>query len=1084
MRKSYLILSGLAAASTLAFATTPEVMELPLNFDPMNLNFSFPIEKLNTDGKAKRAETPAQPAKKGMMKQIRKADAKQYEMFVAAQTYQKDYAFNYDGGDVTTYDITVTVDGNTATISNFFNLEAQSTDWSKGVDYDVTGVYDPDAKTITIPVSDNIDNATICGTIGDYYTEILMAGTVNEDNKMTNTRDLVLNVVGDFEALTTDMDFGIMHWTEWGGLLGTQTMYRKFHACVPTEEPRLMAFNNSYDFGETYPNTPTERSMTIVNISDTDVDYVIDVEADEDAFKAEPFAGVANARSAFDVTFTLDCPVDGEFEGLATISYEGIDADPDPIEVLMFGTVIPYPDYSAVVTGGEFNLTTGIDYPFEITTLEDGTTVARSTINGRYGKSFLSAEFEVPAGHIGTFSWKGESTNVSYWYQNAGGLFVDTMDSAYKAETGTADISGSIELAPGKHFVRFQYDGYYYTGDEKNGMYVYDLNLELAAAPAVGVEVATPEVNLGNFLIRDENGVEGYGTIRLLNRGIELLTVSSVSSDKEEITAQATQLPAELLEYVEIPVTLKAIEPGKIDATVTIETSAGEVKANVSALVRKMADFSQVVTEGIELVTSFDTDTQNPFEVVDGVAFNSNSGTPDDTPYVTSWFKINFTVPAGKAAHMSWDGHFDGQLNEENPYAADYANVEYQHPMNSGTGPYILGNVDAGSETVFADDFWHDKLVCIPGDHYLKFNYNRNGDGIISERDLFEIYNVRFVVEDFPEHGVKADTEELTFDDIYVGYNRYSTAVVKLTNTGSEPLQVLDVEADHPFYGVFYENATAQWNNTMEVGVWFYPSEEGKFEGTVVFKTTGGDVPVHCYGGTKAGEGILLIGDVEDEAAGWSFYDADGDGECWNLGYNMWGQMPAYVHEGNDCFGSASYSYYNGYIEPDNWLFSPVVSIPESGAKLRWYAASHHRERYAENYSVYVEEADVMAEVVNLDEFDPVFSETLEPESADVWVENVVDLDAYAGQDICIAFRHHDCNGQFVLKIDDIFVYTNDRWDTETGVKAVGSDSKAVSTEIFDINGIRRSTLSEGVNIVRVTRADGTVTSHKIMLGK
>ena len=310
------------------------------------------------------------------------------------------------------------------------------------------------------------------------------------------------------------------------------------------------------------------------------------------------------------------------------------------------------------------------------------------------------------------------------------------------------------------------------------------------------------------------------------------------------------------------------------------------------------------------------------------------------------------------------------------------------------------------------------------------------------------------------------------------------TAVVNLKNTGSEVLEITGEESSHPFYGVVPEYAKAQYNQTVQVGLWFFPSEEGDFNGGVTFQTNAGDVVINCHGTTKPMEGILLCGDVEDDAYGWSFYDADADGNCWSLGYSLWGDAPQWVHSGHDCFGSNSYTYDAGAIKPDNWLFSPVITIPADGAMLQWYAAAHHHERYAENYSVYVVDPEEVADPANLDNQTALFSETLEPEAADVWQERTLDLAEYADQNVQIAFRHHDCDGQYVLKIDDIFVFDMEKW-ASLGVENIGdSFGEAVSTEIYDLNGIRLNSLTEGVNIVRVTYSDGTVKTHKIIVRK
>lgn len=1089
MRKSTILLASLAGFSSLALAVVPEVIDLPANFDAWNLNFKLPLEKL----RAPENVTPTEPraAKPSKMRVIHKegADAKEY--FVAAQKYHKDYQFVYEGGDITTYPIDIKVDGDKVTFSKLFNLEAQSTEWSVGVDYDIVGTYDAAAGTITIPTSTNFEQATIAGTIGDYYSEVLAAGTVTPDSKMAPVDELVFNVIGDFEAITTNTSFGIMNYTNDGSAnYGAQAIYRGFYAILPTDEPKLVAFNDSYIFTDSFVGQGASGTFSVVNVSDAEVDFAIECESDGDSFSADPEVGSIPARTAQEITVNFLPQEVGEFEGLVTLNYDGLNSDPTPIEIFYQATAIPTPDYSAAVKSGDFTFTTNIEFPFEMTTLEDGTEVARSTVNGQYGTSKLNVEFEVPEGNIGVFTWKGESRNASvetgFWYQNAGGYFIDNADAA--AETFQInlvdDIARSLEFAPGRHSVRFQYEGLYYSGNEKNGLYVYDLELVNTPAESDGVVIDTPEVNFGNFMITDENGVEGQQSLVIRSKGLNPLSVTNITSSSENFVATKPSSEAGLLETIEIPVMFRATEPAEYEAEITIETTAGNVTANVKALVRKMADFSSVVTKGADCVTGFSTDFSFPFEVENGVAYNANSGEADDA-YTTSWFQIDFTIPEGKVGYLTWDGTLYGSCPDpENEYwIGDQATIGMTHPMTSGTKSVYPNETDASQNVFGLDDYWAHYLTCVPGNHSVRFAYVKNGDGIISEKDRLEISNFCIAVEDFDEFGVEADQTELEFEPIYVGDNRYLTAVVNLKNTGSSPMTVEDVTADHPFYGVIPENKyPVQWNNTIQVGVWFYPSEEGEFEGTITFKTTSGDVDVHCYGSTKEAEGILLIGDVENEGYDWRGYDADGDGDAWNLGYNLWGLNPEWVHEGSECFGSTSYNYYQGAIEPDNWLISPEVAIPEEGAMLRWYAASHHHERYAEHYSVYIATPEEIADFKNLNNLEPIFSETLEPESADEWVERVIDLSAYAGEAVYVLFRHHDCNGQYVLKVDDIFIYEMEKWNDTTGVNSVESAVKAVSTETFDINGVRTRGLVKGVNIIRTTYSDGSVKSYKFIV--
>lgn len=1081
MRKSTILLAGLIGFSSWALAMEADIIELPANFDAWNLNFKMPLDKMEAQESAAPAKGVEKPA---LMKSIRK-EASAKEFFVAAQTYHSSYVFHYDGGDIKTYNIGIAVDGDKVTISNFFNLEAQSTEWSVGVDYDVVGTYDADAKTITIPTPTNFDNATIAGTVGDYYTEVLACGTVTEDGKMAPADELVLNVIGDFEAIESDMSFGIMNYTNDGSFsYGVQTLYRRFYAQLPGDEPKLVCYNENFDLGETYAGIPAAGKFTVINVSGVDVDYAVDVESDDDSYSATPDGGVIPACSLqdFDVTFLPN--EEGEYEGMVTVEYDGSATTPEPISVLFTGVCIPTPDYSAAVKEGDFTFETNIEFPFEITTLDDGTQVARSTTNGQYGTSKLTVGFEVPDGCIGKFAWKGKSVNTGYWYHNAGGYFIDDApEAAVKYNGAEDDITGSLEFAPGKHSVRFQYEGLQYTGVEDNGLYVYDLEFTSVPAEAAALSVETPEVDLGNLMIKDENGVEAQGVVVLRNRGTDPLAVNAITSSDNNFTATAPSAKPSLLETVEIPVMFSAAEAGEYVAELTIETSAGTVKANVRTLVRKMADFSTVVTEGADYVTGFSTDESFPFEVENGVAYNANSGEADDVASA-SWFQIDFTIPEGKAGYISWDGIQYPDMPDENSYwLGDYSQVEIQHPLNSGTLNFYP-NVTGVSSDDFIAVWGESYMTCVPGDHHVRFFFLKNGDGSISEKDRLEISNFKIRIEDFLENNAEFATDQAVFEEpIYVGPNRYLTKTIKVKNTGSKPLEILGCTADHPFYGVYYEGAQTQWNQETEVGIWFYPSEEGEFEGTVTFNTTAGDFEVYCSGYTKESEGVLLIGDVENKGDGWSTYDADGDGLCWNLGYNLWGNNPQWVHDGADCFGSASYDPYVGGIEPDNWLFSPTVGIPEDGAMLRWYAASHHHDRYAESYSVYITTPEMAFDPENLPLLEPVFSETLAPESADEWQERVIDLSEYAEEDVVVVFRHHDCNGQYVLKIDDIFVYDMEKWNKMTsGVQGVDSAAEVVATEIYDVNGIRLNTLKQGINIVRRTHADGSVKTSKIIV--
>lgn len=1083
MRKIVLLL-WIASLCVCGFAQGV-VEALPKNFDPLQVQRQFDhdsmLKSLKKNGTTKAASERQSLTKRKatVSKSLRRADGQTVDTvqyFAATQTYLKNYVFNYNGGDIKTYNVGIAVDGTKVTFKNMFNLYDPTITWYTNTEYDIEGTYDPTAKTITVPTSSTFANATVVGEIGGYYTAILVSGTVDENGKMAPDANLVFNVIGDFEAITTDQSIAVAEYTKDGSQsYGMYKTYRKFYAALPTSSAKLITFNNNFEFGETFPNTPVTQVATLINMGTTDADYAISLESDDESFTSTPVGGTVAGLGTSEVTYTFSAANVGEYEGIATIDYES-DGDAEPILMQMSGTVKAFPDYSGAVKSGDFDISTNIEYPFEMVTLSDGTQVAQSGTHSAGGASSkLTVAFTVPEGNIGKFSWKGKSFNTGYWYSNAAGYFIDDSGTSEVAWTDAeTDISRTLEFAPGKHSVRFQYDGYY-VGTEEDRMYVYGLCLENTPAESDAAEVKSSSIDFGSFIV-ENNTQEGTATIDIVNRGTNPLQVTYVESDNEAFTLTKPTTTVGLLETLNVPVTFRTDKAGEYTGKLTVETTGGTFEVTAKATVRERPDFASIVTEGADLMT-FSTDPANPFVVEDGVAYNASSMQPDYTAN-TAWFQVDFNIPSGKVGYISWDGHSYGKPGAYYDYASDYSIFDVQHPMTSG---YLQawGDTDACSDSVFADESWKPLLTCVPGAHHVKFGYYQCGDSVGYGKDRLEVSNLKLHLIDFNEYGAELLDTSAEFDSVYVGPQRYSTAKVTLHNTGSKALQVTEVTGDAPFYGIVPTDS-AQFDKDMEVELWFYPSEPGTFTGNVTIKTNAGDYVVSCTGTAKSSEGILLNGDIEDQGYNWSAYDMDGDGENWNLGYNLFGgYYPEWCHGGNDCMGSASYSWYNGDIQPDNWLFSPTVTIPDEGATLRWYAATHNTKKPKEHYSVYVEESDAYADASNLKTLTPVFSETLDTVAARTWQEHTIDLKPYAGKTIAVAFRHHDCKGQYVLKLDDIMVYTNDYSAAINSTPK--ADAKVTRQEIYNMKGVKTSSLSRGINLIRKYYDDGTVKTTKIL---
>ena len=153
--------------------------------------------------------------------------------------------------------------------------------------------------------------------------------------------------------------------------------------------------------------------------------------------------------------------------------------------------------------------------------------------------------------------------------------------------------------------------------------------------------------------------------------------------------------------------------------------------------------------------------------------------------------------------------------------------------------------------------------------------------------------------------------------------------------------------------------------------------------------------------------------------AGWRNVDMDGDGQVWVVRDVEDGFFP---HNGNSCITSDSYDLEEDEpLTPDNYLITTAIHIPSelteaNRVALWWWVAAQDGNFPADHYEIYV--STTGNEVADFT--DPaVYFETL---STDEWKQHALNLSAYIGQTIYIAFVHNQCEDEFVMKLDDIEV--------------------------------------------------------------
>jgi len=158
---------------------------------------------------------------------------------------------------------------------------------------------------------------------------------------------------------------------------------------------------------------------------------------------------------------------------------------------------------------------------------------------------------------------------------------------------------------------------------------------------------------------------------------------------------------------------------------------------------------------------------------------------------------------------------------------------------------------------------------------------------------------------------------------------------------------------------------------------------------------------------------------------GWTMVDADGDGNNWAVFSNDGTYV--YAYEGENCAKSDSYINNVGALTPDNYLISGSLAFPTGfDYTLTYWVAAQDPDWAGEHYSVMVSTTNAQPA-----SFTAVFSETL---ASGTYEQRTVDLSNYAGQNIYLAFRHHDVTDMFAMKIDALEITKIAAGDNNTPV--------------------------------------------------
>jgi len=188
----------------------------------------------------------------------------------------------------------------------------------------------------------------------------------------------------------------------------------------------------------------------------------------------------------------------------------------------------------------------------------------------------------------------------------------------------------------------------------------------------------------------------------------------------------------------------------------------------------------------------------------------------------------------------------------------------------------------------------------------------------------------------------------------------------------------------------------------------------------------------------------------------WTLTNADGDAFDWVI-------QDYTVGQGNVAT-SLSWDATAGALTPDNWMVSSVIDLAAATGtvNLEWKVKGQDQSFVAENYTVYVGTA---ADIATLGASATNFNEVLTTSTG--YMSRTLDVSAFAGQSIFVAFRHHNVSDMFRMNVDDIKVRTplaNDML-----VQSVTVDNTSDGDRTFTI-----TCLNDGLNAVTAYDLDWT----------
>lgn len=283
--------------------------------------------------------------------------------------------------------------------------------------------------------------------------------------------------------------------------------------------------------------------------------------------------------------------------------------------------------------------------------------------------------------------------------------------------------------------------------------------------------------------------------------------------------------------------------------------------------------------------------------------------------------------------------------------------------------------------------------------------YLTNGGPNGAASDNVSIDNVQ--VRNGVPAGAAIDPTDIDFGSIAIGDS--TSMQVTITNFDGAQLDITGVNySSGAFYGTVPTDVPA--NGTATFDIWFKPPIISTFSGTLTLQnSTGTDLVVNLDGeGFDNSANPLPFSENFDSAnlpLGWSIVDGDGSGTSYAVVQQLnFTNATANPHSGMSFIhGSFNSANASGLI--DEWLISPPIDLSGGTNYNLNYWVSSVGGQFADSLKIWVSTTGTNpSDFTEVDYF-------LVPGPVDTWFERNLDLTAFGGNTVYIAFNYFVVDG-------------------------------------------------------------------------